>query len=163
MLEESLNIISWPHDYAIRRVEDDMRPLVKSAMQTARSMERHTAQQERQARAETKVHKEDGARTGNLRQKDALAVSDSAASSPAPPTLKEFATADSVPRRLNDVVQAPPEFKQLPRGASSVGKKGDVVSMSQRLLMEMEREKVILRYRELKASRRTADSCADTG
>jgi len=45
--------------------------------------------------------------------------------------LKEFATAESVSRRLNDVVQAPPEFKtHFLVGVSLVGKKGDVVSMS---------------------------------
>jgi hypothetical protein len=72
---------------------------------------------------------------------------------------KGFATADtSRPKRLNDVVHAPPELKKLPRGAfSSVGKKGDVLSMSQKLLMERERGKVIARYRELKASRKDAN------
>ena len=147
----------------IRRVEDDMRPLVKSAMQTARSIERQTAKQARQAQAAAKIqekHKEDDVRTEKSGQTDTLADNDSGTSSPAPAALKEFATAESVSRRLNDVVQAPPEFKTLPRGASSVGKKGDVVSMSQRLLMEMEREKVILRYRELRASRRQT---AETG
>jgi len=147
----------------IRRVEDDMRPLVKSAMQTARSIERQTAKQARQAQAAPKIqekHKEDDVRTEKSGQTDTLADNDSGTSSPAPAALKEFATAESVSRRLNDVVQAPPEFKTLPRGASSVGKKGDVVSMSQRLLMEMEREKVILRYRELRASRRQT---AETG
>lgn len=148
---------------AIRRVEDDIRPLVKSAMQTARSIERQTAKQAKQAQAAAKIqekHKEGGVRKGKSGQTDTPVDNDSGTSSPAPPTLKEFATADSVSRRINDVVQAPPEFKILPRGASSVGKKGDVVSMSQRLLMEMEREKVILRYRELKASRRQT---AETG
>jgi len=135
----------------IRRVEDGMRPLVKLAMQTARSIERQTSC----------GGKDSGETQGEWCPDGKIgADNDSGTSSPAPPTLQEFATADSVSRRLNDVVQAPPEFKTLPRGASSVEKKGNVVSMSQRLLMEMEREKVILCYHELKASRRQT---AETG
>jgi len=69
---------------------------------------------------------------------------------------KEFAIASSTAqKRLNDIAQAPPEFKKLPRGASSaIGKKESVLSMSQKLMMEQEREKAIVRYRELKASRK---------
>lgn len=78
---------------------------------------------------------------------------------------KEFATASSsAPRRLNDIAQAPPEFKRLPRGAvqattrgasgTGSGKREGVLSMAQKMMMEQEREKAILRYREMKANRR---------
>jgi hypothetical protein len=74
---------------------------------------------------------------------------------------KEFATTSSaVPRRLNDVVMAPPQLKSLPRGAAkralARGGKVDVragtgvLSMAQRAMMEVERENAIRRYREMK-------------
>lgn len=74
--------------------------------------------------------------------------------SPAPSSIpKEFSIA--LPKRLNDVAQEPPEFKKFPRGASSFSsKKGDILPMSQKLLMEKERERAIQRYRELRASQR---------
>ena len=132
-----------------RRVEDDLRPLVKSAMQLARAMERKTARQEREARAAPSKGKNTTARrydnadeSKNPHKKDG---------SPVPsPSPKDFATA--LPKRLNDVAQAPPEFKKLPRGTSSVSSaKRAILPMSQRLLMEQERRRVIQRYRELRA------------
>ena len=76
-----------------------------------------------------------------------------------PPT--EFVKAStSVPKRVNDIVQAPPQIKHLPRNAkklvatSGKGKKSEaVVSMAQKARMEAERENVIQRYRELKERR----------
>ncbi|KAG5348884.1 hypothetical protein C0989_007423, partial [Termitomyces sp. Mn162] len=72
---------------------------------------------------------------------------------------KEFLTHSScAPRRLNDIAQAPPEFKRLPRGAVAPdqglgGKRDGVLSMAQKQLMETEREKAIARYREMKNQR----------
>lgn len=134
-----------------RRVEDDLRPLVKSAMQTARAIERSAAKQERDARAAKKditpKHTDQTDGSNATRHRDL---------SPAPsPSPKEFATA--LPKRLNDIAQAPPEFKKLPRGALTVpSKKGDILPMSQRLLMEKERQSAIQRYRNLRASQRLA-------
>lgn len=73
----------------------------------------------------------------------------------------EFAKAStSVPKSVNDIVQAPPQIKHLPRNANKIvaasgkGKKSDaVVSMAQKAMMEAERENVIQRYRELKERR----------
>jgi len=66
----------------------------------------------------------------------------------------------SAPKRINDIVQAPPQFKHLPRNAKKIvttsgkGKKSDaIVSMAQKAMMEAERENVIRRYRELKERR----------
>lgn len=63
---------------------------------------------------------------------------------------KEFATA--APKKLNDVAQAPPELKFKPRGKVTNKKEG-ALSMAQQQMMEMEREKAIARYRQLKAER----------
>lgn len=73
----------------------------------------------------------------------------------------DFAKAStSTPRSVNDIVQAPPQIKHLPRNAKKIvaasanGKKSDsVVSMAQKAMMEAERENVIQRYRELKERR----------
>ncbi|KAF5345673.1 hypothetical protein D9758_013067 [Tetrapyrgos nigripes] len=77
----------------------------------------------------------------------------------------------SAPRRLNDIAQAPPQLKPLkarggsrsgPDGlstgkanaATGTGKKHEgVLSMAQKQMMEVEREKAVKRYRELKAQR----------
>lgn len=66
----------------------------------------------------------------------------------------------SAPKSVNDIVQAPPQIKCLPRNAKKIaaalgkGKKSDtVVSMAQKVMMEAERENAIHRYRELKERR----------
>jgi hypothetical protein len=118
-------------------------------MQTARTIERNTARQEKEDRAAASTSKnitakrvDDIDKAKDTRDKDV---------SPSP---KEFATA--LPKRLNDVALAPPEFKKLPRGVSDFASKKDVLSMSQKLLMEKERKRVVQRYRELRASQRLA-------
>jgi hypothetical protein len=73
----------------------------------------------------------------------------------------EFAKAStSMPKSVNDIVQAPPQIKNLPRNAKKIvaasgkGKKSDaVVSLAQKAMMEAERENAIQRYRELKERR----------
>ena len=82
---------------------------------------------------------------------------------------KEFEKlSTSAPKRLNDIVQAPPEIKQLPRKAKKLaaegGQKGEgakslregVVSMAQKAMMEEERERVIRLYREMKKGKTSA-------
>ncbi|CAA7266084.1 unnamed protein product [Cyclocybe aegerita] len=142
-----------------KRVEDDLRPLIKTAVETSRATHRRTETQEKEAKAEAKKAK--------LKTKSVEKSRKSRSPSPEPDKHanrpKEFASASSsAPKRLNDIAQAPPEFKRLPRGASSsagvLGKKDGVLSMSQQLMMEKEREKAIARYRELKASRRQASA-----
>lgn len=78
----------------------------------------------------------------------------------------------SAPKRLNDIVQAPPELKGVPRltrlaekskQASKTYKKetseGDdddsnsILTVQQKRMMELEREKAINRYRALKEAR----------
>ena len=141
-----------------------MRPLVKAAMQSSNATARSTRKSEidvktkKQRRNVTNVKaivdEDDGATTKNTRKLSLPAVDQHASS------RKEFMEhSSSAPRRLNDVAQAPPEFKNLPGRAAALqgsvrnGKREGVLSMAQKSMMEQEREKVILRYRELKAQR----------
>ena len=74
----------------------------------------------------------------------------------------DFATIiTSAPRRLNDIVQAPPEIKKLPRGATKLktarGEEGSkqtlqegVLSMARKAMLEEERERAVRMYREMK-------------
>lgn len=93
------------------------------------------------------------------------------APAPKPPRATEFATvSSSAPRRLNDIAQAPPSLSKVPRvrgnalaPSSAGGAKGawtskadGVLSMAQRAMMEVERERVVMRYRELKERRAAA-------
>ena len=143
-----------------------MRPLVKSAVESSRAITRNKARAEKVAYAEAK-------KAAKLKRKSQSTEETTRDISPPPPPRidddnkhagrpKEFQVASSsVPRRLNDIANAPPEFKKLPRGASSssntiTGRTDGVLSMSQKLMMEQERTMVIARYRELKAERQRA-------
>lgn len=143
-----------------RRVEDDLRPLVKSAVQTSLAVSRNVAKAEREARLEKKGK-------GKAKPVEEEAKKPRVESPPQEDKFvgrrKEFqSTSSSAPRRLNDIAQAPPELKKLPRGATnSIGKRDGVLSMSQRVMMEAEREKAIIRYRQLKADRRQTGDAGD--
>lgn len=125
-------------------------------MQTARSIERGATRVPSgpvEARLEKKSEKKKVKQSEEEKcAKDPLAQ--------LPPTHldcpKEFVVVNSsAPKRLNDIAQAPPEFSQLPRGATAFSSKKDgVLSMAQKLLMEKERENAIARYRELKLTRK---------
>ncbi|RDB15266.1 hypothetical protein Hypma_004829 [Hypsizygus marmoreus] len=148
-----------------RRVEDDMRPLVKAAVQTSNAAVRSA----RKVEIETRAAKRLKGKNAQLPEDE---VEDGKRARKAPPILeptpdkhansaKEFVKlSTSAPRRLNDIAQAPPELKKLPRGAvqgaNSIGggKREGVLSMAQKAMMEQEREKAIKRYRELKANKR---------
>ena len=131
-----------------------MRPLVKSAMQSS------SAQMRKVKKAELDVK-------SKPKSKTAVSVADEEPGNFSPPdsVLKhdgrptEFQNSStSAPRRLNDIAQAPPDFKKLPRGAkggatTTSGREG-VLSMKQKFMMEEEREKAIARYRALKERRR---------
>ncbi|KAH8991147.1 hypothetical protein EDB86DRAFT_3080136 [Lactarius hatsudake] len=138
-----------------RRVEDHMRPLVRSAMLASAATERKerkAATTPRESKARSSVGKaEEGTTTTTP---STAAGGDKHRDRP-----KEFATISSArPRRLNDIATAPPELKKLPRrrasdlGANPARTKavGSVLSMAQRAMMETERENAIRRYREMK-------------
>ncbi|KAF9499505.1 hypothetical protein BDN71DRAFT_1441615 [Pleurotus eryngii] len=147
-----------------KRVEDNMRPLVKTAMQSSNATLR-------KARKELPSKKKCKNKTSTDPESDqdephAPAPSSQKHDRNDPP--KEFATlSSSAPRRLNDIAQAPPELKAFPRAAAMRAKNGDskrpkmadnILSMAQKAMMEEEREKAIKRYRELKASRMATTS-----
>jgi len=150
-----------------RRVENDLRPLVKSAVQASLAVTRNKAKAQKEAHTEAKKAKHDSSQTRKVQSTDGTDI-------PPPPRIdkhagrpKEFqSVSSSVPRRLNDIAQAPPEFKKFPRGASSssiTGRADGVLSMSQKLMMDQERSRAIARYRELKADRQQAGNRGDTG
>ncbi|KAJ3575511.1 hypothetical protein NP233_g1063 [Leucocoprinus birnbaumii] len=147
-----------------RRVEDDLRPLVRSAVQTSKAVERKARKDELGG------GKKKGSSGGFLetsRSDDRNPRGQSPLPSGAEPEgpnkrkaaerPKEFAKlSSSAPRRLNDIAQAPPEIKKAPRGTKKLeagAKREGVISMAQKSMMEQEREKAIARYRMLKASR----------
>ncbi|TFK68818.1 hypothetical protein BDN72DRAFT_820701 [Pluteus cervinus] len=153
-----------------KRVENDMRPLVKSAMQTSRVVVRTAAKAEREAKAQKHLKNQPKLTDDNEQSETAtlktsgqhLPRSDSSTTDRrAQHPVKDFIPLNtSVPRRLNDIAKAPPELK-LPRlrgksttGGMSFGSSDGVVSMAQKLMMEEERERVIARYRALKAKQR---------
>lgn len=143
-----------------------MRPLVRSAVQTSKVVERKA----RNAELESKKKKE--AQNGRSQTSKLSADGEAREQSPQSPSdtgragpktdknaerQKDFETySTSAPRRLNDVAQAPPDIKKAPRGAVRLGiggKREGVLSMAQKSMMEQEREKAIARYRMLKAAR----------
>jgi len=147
-----------------RRVEDHMRPLVRSAMLTSAATER----KERRSAAATIATAVNGT-ARESKERKAEATPSTAPQHRDRPT--EFATISSAkPRRLNDIATAPPVLKKLPRGAasSSLGAKhpartkaGGVLSMAQRVMMETERENAIRRYREMR-ERKTKEESEQT-
>ena len=140
-----------------------MRPLVKSAVESSRATTRNKARAEKVALAESKKAKQGSKKVQFTEEstRDILLppriIDNKHAGRP-----KEFQVASSsIPRRLNDIAKAPPEFKKFPRGASSsstvtTGRAEGVLSMSQKLMIDQERTMVIARYRELKAERQRA-------
>ncbi|KAI3618205.1 hypothetical protein WG66_005614 [Moniliophthora roreri] len=142
-----------------KRVEDSMRPLVRNAMKASLATIRGAKKQELEEKAAKKL----------LAQEKRQNEDDESSADP-PPSLssskhagkpKEFQVLpSSAPKRLNDIVQAPPEMIRLKNArrssaAMSIGGKRDgVISMAQKQMMEAEREKAIARYRQLKAAKR---------
>ena len=141
---------------------------MKSAVESSRATARNKAKAEKIALAEAKK-----AKHGSSQSKKVQSTEETTCDIPPPPRIdkhagrpKEFQVASSsVPRRLNDIAKAPPEFKKIPRGASSTitGRADGVLSMSQKLMMDQERTMAIARYRELKADRQRAGDRGDNG
>ncbi|EIN12868.1 hypothetical protein PUNSTDRAFT_50095 [Punctularia strigosozonata HHB-11173 SS5] len=154
-----------------RRVEDDMRPLVRSAMATSSVVARKAKNGSDTNNAQSRRPK------GNEQMSEAsIAITEVIAANksqdvdddermdrgrkrPKDPPKDFERTSSSAPKRLNDVAQAPPELRELPQRITREGSRGwdpregkakGVLSMAQRALMEAEREKAIQRYRQLK-------------
>lgn len=146
-----------------------MRPLVKSAVQSLLAVARNKVKAEKGAHAEAKK-----AKHGSSQIKKVQSTENTTCDISPPPRIdkhagrpKEFqVSSSSIPRRLNDIAKAPPEFKKVSRGASSTtiaGRADGVLSMSQKLMMDQERTLAIARYRELKADRQQAGDRGDNG
>lgn len=144
-----------------RRVEDDMRPLVRSATQSCKAVERRTRKTFSGPRMKVSARNLSGT---------TRSVTDRGLQGQSPPVMvaalrskskdpnederpKEFVQlSSSAPRRLNDIAQGPPEIKEMARSAKYAKREG-ILSVAQKSMMEQEREKAIARYRTLKASR----------
>ncbi|KAI0084770.1 hypothetical protein BDY19DRAFT_969040 [Irpex rosettiformis] len=170
-----------------RRVEDSLRPLVRDAMQLSAATERKARKEEEQEKAakkaassQKKTSKDDSdnddeptkptrsskPKTSRTADDNTDSTDERPAQTQKPKTARptDFTSySTSAPRRLNDIVQAPPELKKLPRGAkprqaqtqtaSGTGTKSlreGVLSMAQKAMLEEERERVIKAYREMK-------------
>ncbi|KAI0351320.1 hypothetical protein OH77DRAFT_946800 [Trametes cingulata] len=159
-----------------RRVEDSMRHSVREAMQTSSAKMRKARKEELAEKAAkaspaAKARSRSRGRSGD----DESDSEDERSASARKPAAKEDKPKDfekvstSAPRRLNDIVQAPPELKKLPRKAKKLAAQGStqktegakslkegVLSMAQKAMMEEERERAIRLYRELKRGKPAA-------
>lgn len=146
-----------------RRVENDMRAVVRSAVHASSAHGRRVRKREQEETAaaaaspKTKVKDSAASRKAKHRPEDEDEGEDKVPHADRP---KEFVTAStSAPRSLHDIALAPPELAlkkaaKLRTGNSS--KISGVLSMAQRSMMDAEREKAIRRYRELKEKRAQA-------
>ncbi|KAF8636216.1 hypothetical protein AX17_003702 [Amanita inopinata Kibby_2008] len=162
-----------PIQHFNRRVEDDMRPIVKSAIQASRATVRQSFRAETEARKNAKASKQSTNRPSSPsppptsenelpNRNSSLSLAMAGSKSKIPDQPKDFEKlSTSAPRRLNDIAQAPPTLTALPRGAkkllqqnSDFAKRSGVLSMAQKSMIEKEREKIIQKYRLIKANRR---------
>ncbi|KAJ7718648.1 hypothetical protein B0H16DRAFT_1897592 [Mycena metata] len=161
-----------------KRIETDMRPLVRSAVQSSLATLR--AERKKPASdlaASSKPSKSKSSTTApntkstpdpnsnsKLKAKVKAAADDSDSDPPVDKHAsrpKEFArTSTAAPRRLNDIALAPPELSNLARKATGKAKSGafttkgsGVLSPAQQLQMAAAREAAVARYREMKAAR----------
>jgi hypothetical protein len=149
----------------LRRVEDAMRPLVKSAMRSSSAIARRVAQSEFKSKPQPAVNRKTKPQAEAQVVDAKNRVQSPVRNKDKPP--KEFQTVSTcAPRRLNDVAKAPPVLTKFLHRAGARAEKhapptftiagaGGVLSMAQKVMMEEEREKAIVRYRELKEKKRT--------
>ncbi|KAI0640734.1 hypothetical protein C8Q79DRAFT_920788 [Trametes meyenii] len=154
-----------------RRVEDSMRHSVREAMQNSSAKMRKNRKEELSQNPtkapsdpQLKSRVRNGDASGSDEDEDDDAPSRPAKRKDEKP--REFEKlSSSAPKRLNDIVQAPPQLKKLPRKAKKLAAQGQgsaqksegakslrdgLLSMAQKAMMEEERERVIRMYREMK-------------
>ncbi|KAH9939071.1 uncharacterized protein BXZ73DRAFT_44325 [Epithele typhae] len=158
-----------------RRVEDSMRGSVRDAIQASAARVRQVKKEEVAAAKGAKDQAATSKAKGKAPAREAEPDSDSEDDAPRGPsrgkakeTPKEFERlSTSAPKRLNDIVLAPPQLKKLPRKAKKLvaekakqtsgdgarSLKEGVLSMAQKAMMEEERERAIRLYREMKKSK----------
>ena len=138
-----------------------MRGSVREAMQTSSAVARKAKKEEEVSKGKQQEAKPAQEKNGKTKADlDGESEEETKQASRARLHPKDFTTlSTSAPRRLNDIVQAPPEIKKLPRGAklktqtvstSSQSLKDGVLSMAQKAMLEEERERAIRLYREMK-------------
>lgn len=144
-----------------------MRGGVRVAMKTSSALARKVKEEEEPSKASNGKQK---AATSNkaddvssLSSKPTDVLKPAAASKEKATEFERLST--SAPRRLNDIVQAPPDLKKLPRGAKQrpkalkdpAGGEGTLrqgaLSMAQKAMLEEERLKAIKLYREMKMAK----------
>ncbi|KDQ52300.1 hypothetical protein JAAARDRAFT_40409 [Jaapia argillacea MUCL 33604] len=146
-----------------QRVEDNMRPLVKSAAQASSAHERRKRKEALESTKSLKTPTGPKTKVKPGQDDSSPPPPDELPSSKRHTGPTEFLTlSSSAPKRLNDIAQAPPEIKvkkRKPLDATSSSKHKpkheNVLSLYQEQMMEEEREKVIRRYREMKAKKVT--------
>ena len=178
-----LMFVLWIAAYPFlnRRVEDDMRPLVRSAMSGAASSSRanrKASERDTKDRAQTNAESStppkatmDSSLTSSNNAIKPLATPDTSTHSSRNPATEFARTNSSQPRRLNDVAQAPLSLRigarliskankaQAVKAATAAEDKDDGqkdrmgLSVAQKRMMELEREKAIARYRAMKITR----------
>ncbi|KAH9857306.1 hypothetical protein C2E23DRAFT_807429 [Lenzites betulinus] len=168
-----------------RRVEDTMRHSVREAMQTSSAKARRARKEEEEEQRAKKSGKaapatKAAAKSTAQRRGDGSDDAEESESDDerAPPSRKSAAAKDttkpkeferissSAPKRLNDIVLAPPQLKNLPRKAKKLAALGGaqktggsqslrdgVLSMAQKASLEEERDRAIRLYREMKHGR----------
>ncbi|OBZ67914.1 hypothetical protein A0H81_12146 [Grifola frondosa] len=154
-----------------RRVEDSMRPAVRSAIQTSSAQMRKFRKEELAMQSSKGSSGKAQPTPSNVASRskpklDTYPDPDSEREHVTPKAKakadrpKEFETiSSSAPRRLNDVVLAPPLLTKLPRGAKAAAAKAagqprgetktlreGILSMAQKAMMEEERERAIRLY-----------------
>ncbi|KAJ7132645.1 hypothetical protein C8R46DRAFT_1015455 [Mycena filopes] len=154
-----------------KRIETDMRPLVRSAVQSSLATVRaerknNTAGSKPLPSKGAKSSPADASTPSNPKSNSKLkkaAADDDVDEAPVDKHAsrpKEFArTSSAAPRRLNDIALAPPELKPIKTKAANPAwttKGSGVLSPAQQLQMAAAREAAVARYREMKAARRAA-------
>ena len=152
-----------------------MRHSVREAMQTSSARMRQIRKEELASSVKKAAPGATGVADGRAKNRAQPPSGDESESDGDPSPLQATAKAKkeqprdfekistSAPRRLNDIVQAPPEIKALPRKAKKLATQGSikmnggtkslsegVLSMAQKAMMEEERERAIKLYREMK-------------
>ncbi|TCD65853.1 hypothetical protein EIP91_002159 [Steccherinum ochraceum] len=139
-----------------RRVEDSLRGTVKVALHASAAHARKAKKETEELKQPTKSKLQ---KSSEVNDSDPDSVPQASRTRPTEYT----SSSTSAPRRLNDIVQAPPELKKLPRGAKTkdnaavkmdAGKshslRDGVLSMAQKAMLEEERERAVRLYREMK-------------
>ncbi|KAK7050609.1 hypothetical protein R3P38DRAFT_3387495 [Favolaschia claudopus] len=158
-----------------KRIETDMRPLVRTAVQSSLATVRaeHNKSKSKSKAATTTTTPSTSTPTPTTSQPSLPKGKPKTQPDDPPPhdkhasRPKEFAhTSTAAPRRLNDIAQAPPDLSALARKAKSKDPNGSkakeksILSPAQQLQMAAAREAAVARYREMKAARRAGGGAA---